>query len=271
MSERLNEVSPLAEWHPNLLVASHFTDLLVKEQLEKMGIVKGKILVGYCQGINTHRSFSLSTFCHLQLKCIKNTPYKSREFRFDASGNLVKIQRKLTQDMGEEYKRTLNYFGLLKNTETQKSTLVCELITSSHNVNSLNTFFGDIKYKYEEIFYPQSLHFRLFIIDYAWASIHSAIEVFNKDSVPTYSINCYKLASGDTTLLDSENYTWLGSCVSHTMKRFADSLKKLQVSAKQKRYVCFCFSLLLNSTTLDEISTYFEKICLVFLSEKVKD
>jgi hypothetical protein len=55
-------------------------------------------------------------------------------------------------------------------------------------------------------------------------------------------------------------------CAAHTMKRWTKSLDKLQMSKSQKRFSSFLFSLLLNSKTLQEISIFFEHICVVMLS-----
>ena len=61
---------------------------------------------------------------------------------------------------------------------------------------------------------------------------------------------------------------WLGSCCSHTMKRYTTSLQRNKItdSKEMKINLCFFFSLLVNSRTLEEIKRYFESIVIVCLS-----
>ena len=53
------------------------------------------------------------------------------------------------------------------------------------------------------------------------------------------------------------------------MKRLTFSLKQFNLPEYSKRFLCYCFSLLLNSTSLALSSEYFELICIIFLSERL--
>lgn len=67
-----------------------------------------------------------------------------------------------------------------------------------------------------------------------------------------------------------ENYTnqsWLCSCAAHTMKRFSNSLTRFKITKNQHIFMCYAFSLLLNSTSLSMIKEYFRFICIVLLSK----
>ena len=62
-----------------------------------------------------------------------------------------------------------------------------------------------------------------------------------------------------------DNCTWLLSCISHTMKRFANSIKALGIIGSLHSYACFCFSLLANCTCLELAGKYYKSICRIFL------
>lgn len=91
----------------------------------------------------------------------------------------------------------------------------------------------------------------------------------NSQSAQDYATTMYKIASGQHTFEDYPTFSWLASCAAHTMKRFVNSLEKLgkKQDKNLKRYVCFCFSLMLNCTDLDQLSEYFRLISVVHLSE----
>jgi hypothetical protein len=255
LSERSNEITPLHDWFSNTMMAAQFAH----------NYVNGKKLEGYCQQITPYPQLSIFNFCEKQLLCVKSTAYEDRFLHFDASGGYINITKKQAEPYGV-YKRNLVYNCLLKNNRNDMSTIIGQLISCSHDVLQLNHFWLDFKFKYEKIF-SDRFHFRLITTDNAFAIIHSLIDTLNKDSINEYAEKVFKLASGDTKLLNSKSYSWIASCVAHTMKRLANSLKVFNLNVNQKRYVCFAFSLLLNSTTLVEISTYFEKMCTIFLSE----
>ncbi|CAF0766876.1 unnamed protein product, partial [Brachionus calyciflorus] len=71
-------------------------------------------------------------------------------------------------------------------------------------------------------------------------------------------------------IIDSDK-SWLSSCVAHTMKRFCHSIKPLIKNPSFYKYVCYLFSLLVNSTSLGTISNYFKKISVVLLSPNQND
>ena len=63
-----------------------------------------------------------------------------------------------------------------------------------------------------------------------------------------------------------KDMSWLISCAAHTMKRVTFSLKKLSLDEATYTYVSFCFSLLLNATTLDFASQLYRHICIILLT-----
>ena len=60
--------------------------------------------------------------------------------------------------------------------------------------------------------------------------------------------------------------SWLASCISHTMKRLSNVLKKNFIHVDQYLYSCLCFSLLINCTDVAMVNKYYALICTIFLS-----
>jgi hypothetical protein len=108
----------------------------------------------------------------------------------------------------------------------------------------------------------------LVVIDYSWASIHAILDVFNRVDVIGYAHHIFEEAKHGSIKLD---YTYLLSCAAHTMKRFSKAIKKFHLGKDLHRFICYCFSLLLNSTTLEKMDIYFDAMCSVFLSQHESD
>jgi hypothetical protein len=53
------------------------------------------------------------------------------------------------------------------------------------------------------------------------------------------------------------------------MKRFADGTRRLNMSKDQRKLACYGFSLLINSTGLSSLETFYELLCIVFLSPTI--
>ena len=75
-----------------------------------------------------------------------------------------------------------------------------------------------------------------------------------------------EFAQGKMSAERSNQMSWLASCISHTMKRLSNTLKKLQINGVHYLYSCYCFSLLVNCTELEMVKNYWAWICTLFLS-----
>ena len=104
------------------------------------------------------------------------------------------------------------------------------------------------------------------VTDYSWALMHSVVQAFNLESIEEYATRVFKLSKGETTV-ESREKSWLASCAAHTMHRFSRSVGKIMTNREDKMFACYCFSLLLNCTTLSQISEYFKILCIIFLSK----
>lgn len=185
----------------------------------------------------------------------------------DSTGGLVQIPKK-----NRIYQKIFNYFLLLKDLRNfddedmrEKSVLITELVSSRHTVYAITTFLRFLKMEFERI-YKTRISFRILVIDYSWPEMHASLEVFNLDTIETYSKHVYRIATAPLSDDMFEKRTWLCSCASHTMHRFVNHLKPLTKNKEIKDLCCFSFSLLMNCQDLDAMNEIYRVILYVFLS-----
>jgi hypothetical protein len=81
--------------------------------------IKSKKMHGFIQNIERDKYFEISMYTEKQFECLNKTPYEDRILHIDATGGLVKVSNKFT-DQHVNYKRILNYFFLVRNTNLEK-------------------------------------------------------------------------------------------------------------------------------------------------------
>ncbi|CAF1085883.1 unnamed protein product [Brachionus calyciflorus] len=254
------------------------TNILSVAEALKVNI-RGNKMNGYIQQVSIFPSLQLSLFTEKQLEALNKTPMNNRILHFDATGSLVSVPQQYTKNLiASGYKRILNYFLLLKNynraivTDTFKtkydSAVVAEYISSQHDVISISTFLSHFKDNYEKCYPNVILKFRLVCIDYSWASIHAVLKSFNNETVIDYAHRIFKLSQDG--IIESQK-SYLCSCVAHTMKRFCNSIKTIVKTDSLYKYMCYLFSLLVNSLDLNTITNYFKSIAVILLSPDHND
>jgi len=83
----------------------------------------------------------------------------------------------------------------------------------------------------------------------------SLVQTLNGLNQIEYSKKVFEFANGSE--LDI-NISWLISCAGHTVKRVTNDFKSLNMTELQYRFVCYCFSLLMNSTNLELSPKHFK-------------
>ncbi len=166
--------------------------------------IKGKQINGYVQQITPYPKFSMINFTEEQLNCVKLLPYEDRVLHIDATGGLVSIKKCHTKDNYNDYNRILHYFCLLKNRQKKGGVIISELVSSAHDVFQISEFFLKTKFNFERLNGPNSFNFRLIVIDFASALIHSVLLVFNRQSVLEYANIVYKLAKEEVTYNETD-------------------------------------------------------------------
>lgn len=186
LSEYLADKFNIGTWIQNLCAVKEASDCLFKGLFDKLiklvfsiktNTVLGKKLPGFTQQFTLIPELRVYNYSELQFKCINETPHEKRILHIDATGSMVDVADKHTKDNHDGYKRILNYFCLLKNSanQAQRGVVVSELISSSHDSNSLASFFFAVKLDYAKVYNKDVFRFRLVVIDYSWALIHSIL------------------------------------------------------------------------------------------------
>jgi len=143
------------------------------------------------------------------------------------------------------------------------------MVTSDHTTTSITNMLRHMREKYEHK-YKEDLRFKTIVSDFSWATMHAILEVFNRETIEDYSKRIFDVSQlTDLVAVDRSlrKKTSITSCVSHTMARFARSVKKV-ANEDQRTLAMYGFSLLLNCLDLNSIGNVFRIISFVFLSKK---
>lgn len=120
--------------------------------------------------------------------------------------------------------------------------------------------FSTLRFEYNKLFGGSNrLQVRLLVIDLSWATIHEFLNSINIEEIQEYMERVYSYSKLEPELKRNSNKSWLASCTSHTMHRFTVQLK-IKITFLDdyfKQFSVFCFSLLLNSLTLESATKYF--------------
>ncbi len=230
-------------------------------------LIPGQYLNGYVRSFESGEYFKMILQTETQLRALNKIPAKHRLIEVDATGSLVKIDKKQ-----RVFKQILNYVMLVININDllQPDINITEMACSRHDVFAISEMFNCFRYNYLHLFPSENLIFRLMISDFSWATMHAALHVFNFESMVDYSKRVFSLSKCEIEINDSSRL-WLASCASHTMHRFCKSLKKnVNFSDKEHRhFASHCFSLLLNCQTLETARELFTLLIFTFCSKSL--
>lgn len=175
-----------------------------------------------------------------------------------------------------EYNRILTYFMVLRSIKDFEAkvkghyAMVGEMSSSRHDVFQIKHFLDTLNCAYSK-YTDEKLYFRLVVIDYSWASIHAVLNSLNNEDPINYANRIFRMLQGLSTAEDDEK-SLLVSCVAHTMHRFTKSFKKsIKPDNQSFVFYSYCFSLMLNSKTKDEIENFFYSIVVVSLCQYSND
>ena len=135
---------------------------------------------------------------------------------------------------------------------------IMETSSSQHDSPRISEMFLLLKNNYRKKF-GVAPKFRILGMDLSWATIHSALEVLNGETVEEYAKRIYDYSTCNSSE-STVNKTFLASCCSHTMHRFVRAIKR-QVKFLEKEHKTFavlCFSLLLDCLDLESAKDIFK-------------
>ena len=117
-----------------------------------------------------------------------------------------------------------------------------------------------MKFEYENKYKKSILRFRILVCDYSFVFLHAIVLVLNEHNLETYSKLIFKLSTADDVLYNEliKCFTFIVSCVAHTMHRFINGIQTYSTSIKQ--LAGFCFSLMLNCVDLYSMKNIFKRL-----------
>ena len=117
------------------------------------------------------------TYYQEQLEVLNSVSQENRIAFYDATGNLTRIPKQIK-----------NSRHIMDNVsgKTTKSSVVADMTTTRQDVYRISDFLLCLKTDYENL-YSKTLHFRLIVCDFSWASMHSIVEAFNNQKMEVYS------------------------------------------------------------------------------------
>lgn len=139
---------------------------------------------------------------------------------------------------------------------------VAEFVTTSHNVTNISKYLLAIKSNLEILNNPIS---PIVVTDFSFALINSVMDIFNKFDLHKYLILCYELIVNKNIRNFFTNVKTISYiCSTHFLKIIINKTKKINTSTKVKKMLIFCFSLLQNSTTIEQFDNYLVNIFNIF-------
>ncbi|RNA06625.1 hypothetical protein BpHYR1_002505 [Brachionus plicatilis] len=130
-------------------------------------------LSGYVGSLRDLPYYEMILLTPKQLNCIKSVSEMNRILYLDATGGLVKIPKNLEDNNSTQ--------------ELSKSVMVAEYGTSRHDVFRIS----------------KPLYFRLIVIDYSWALIHSVLDELTKESPLDYAERVFNFAKDELNIVSN--------------------------------------------------------------------
>lgn len=252
VSEQLNEDIVSTCWIANLLEAAE----------SAANFIKYKKIRGFVQNISIYPSLLITIYCEAQLKLIHSIPIQRRLVHIDATGQLVYIPKVM-----QEYNRIMNYAMLIRDSynSDNRAVIINENISSQQNTLFINSIFTRIKFDYQTLYPKENKIFQLIVCDLAWPTIHGVLQSLCNEDIIEYSQRVYDLSDNKNT----QDKTWLGSCASHTMKRYVGGVKKnvTEITSVVYQFYVYTFNLLLNCQDLTAFGEILRLIFICILSE----
>ncbi|CAF0972658.1 unnamed protein product [Brachionus calyciflorus] len=170
---------------------------------------------------------------------------------FDATGNVMKKVK------GQ--KAAYLYSIVCHDKGNRNIVPVVEFITTCHSTLSISKYLFSIKslislhYKnYEDIPLP-----RVIVTDFSWPLINSVLETFNRISISTYLRLCFKkIIDREKFNEEFKNMIIPYLCSTHFIKNISKKAKKVKIDMQTRTAFIFSFTLIQNSTSIEEKENY---------------
>ena len=183
---------------------------------------------------------------------------------FDATGSILK---KITNQ-----NQPLLYSIVCHDPLNEQIIPIFEFHTTSHNDITISRYLIYLKKTLETFSAFKSLIPPFIVVDFSWALINSTVDVFNKMSVSQYLNLTYELIfnkKNESDISFSVLKTRIYLCSSHFLKSAITKARKLsKIPDNVITTFIYLFSLLQNSTSIDQFNLYLKQIYIIFHQPK---
>ena len=141
---------------------------------------------------------------------------------------------------------------------------VLEFISTEHNVMNISISLKRFRYFIESLEGVSWPHFKIVIVDWSWALIHSILIEWNATDIYTYIRRTCRYALYGEAL--PEKWTIIYNCSVHLLKRCSDKFYEFDKTFAAKGFVMDCIAFMVQCKNLDELDSIFEKMVTVLVT-----
>ena len=141
-----------------------------------------------------------------------------------------------------------------------------DAILTDHSTPSIKCWLGKILHLIEQTT-NKSLKLNKIEVDFTWAFLHLAIEIFNKIDTKTYIKRSFNILNKTRKNSSFSHFTPIHLCSSRVIKAISTNLSKITKSKQIKKTFSYCFARMLNTTNLKKAQDFFFHVVIVFLSK----
>lgn len=172
---------------------------------------------------------------------------------FDATGSILKK----VPNQGD-----CKLYSIVCHDNTKRKIIpVAEFFTTDHHAYNISKYLITIRYNYE-----QELPL-IVVTDNSKALINSVLNIFNKCDITEYLFWCSEIFLKQRTELSKKISVRIYLCCAHYLHNIVYRVKKFNCDNTVKKFFIFCFTILQNSITIDEIENYLINIYNIFNNE----
>ena len=186
---------------------------------------------------------------------------------FDATGGIIKKIKGQAKPL---------LYSLVFHDKDKKLILpLTEFITTANDSKSISSYLADVKMELLKKIPTRAGAFQLapiIVTDFCWGLINSVMESFNNCTATIYINWCYEILfkKDQTIILASVIKTIFQLCAVHFLKLIINKIRKIKPlgneddDKKIQNFFIFAFTLLQNSTTIEEFSNNLKDIYNIF-------
>lgn len=183
---------------------------------------------------------------------------------FDATGSIFKNVR--------SQKQTLLYSLVTHDTMNKSILPIAEFLTTSHCTSNIRKYLDTIRDMIGINVNDSKLSIAPVVVtDFSWALISAVLDSFNKCNIVEYLKWSFDLVVNKKS---QNNYrTHIYICSTHFLKIIIKDIKKLKIKLdnRVKKTFIFSFTLLQNTTSLEEFESHLINIFNIFCQKKTSD